>query len=255
MSLLLALTRGGGTAVSPGVGSIALTGYAPTVVQGTAVSPGVGSIALTGYAPAIRQPIAVSPGVGSIALTGYAPAIQQPIAVSPGVGSIALAGYAPTIQQAGGSLSISVDVGQLTLTGYAPLIEQPVTGGASGKAKPMPAPFQRSKDRRKLHLPLQHTKAEAEPQIAYVSIPSSPTPLKPTPRVPATAMVESKSAETGEIFTESDLGELRALLLSVSSKTNAITAIDPIVTEMLRIAQLAEGDEETALMLMLLEFA
>lgn len=49
----------GSQSVNPGVGSLTITGYAPTVSQSggsnTAVNPGVGSLAITGYAPTVAQ--------------------------------------------------------------------------------------------------------------------------------------------------------------------------------------------------------
>jgi len=149
---VLKAASGGGTAVNPGAGSIALTGYAPTLAQtanvalvpgagslaitgyapavtqggSQSVGPGVGSIAITGYAPTIAQPHAVAPGVGSIALTGYAPTLAQTAnqALTPGAGSIALTGYAPTVTQAALSQSLVPGVGTLTITGYAPTVVQ-----------------------------------------------------------------------------------------------------------------------------------
>ena len=113
-------------AIAPGVGSIAITGYAPAVTQaatGTAINPDAGSIALTGYAPTIAQPQAIAPNVGSIALTGYAPTVAQPQAISPAFGSIALTGYAPTLTQTANQALVP-GAGNLALTGYAPTVTQ-----------------------------------------------------------------------------------------------------------------------------------
>lgn len=125
---VLTLTLGAsGTAVNPAVGTLALTGYAPTLAQtrNQFIAPGVGSLAITGYAPTIRQPQAIAPDVGTLTLTGYAPTITQAANqdIRPGVGSLALSGYAPTVAQ---TRNVSVDpaTGALTLTGYAPSIAQ-----------------------------------------------------------------------------------------------------------------------------------
>lgn len=122
---------GGGTntPVNPGVGAIALTGYAPTLAQtaNVALVPGAGSLAITGYAPSIAQPHAVAPGAGSIALTGYAPSVTQPHAVAPGVGSLAITGYAPTLAQTANQ-AVAPGVGSLALTGYAPSVAQSAAG-------------------------------------------------------------------------------------------------------------------------------
>lgn len=115
--------------LTPGAGSVAITGYAPAVTRGTTTSvlPGVGSIAFTGYAPTVTQSGAtnVTPGAGSLSLTGYAPTVAQTASISlvPGAGSVTITGHAPTVLQAG-PISISPGVGSLSITGYAPTITQ-----------------------------------------------------------------------------------------------------------------------------------
>lgn len=142
---------GTNTAVNPGTGSIAITGYAPSIAQtaNQAITPNVGNIVITGYAPTISQPQAVNPGVGSLTITGYAPTVTQnvDVPVNPGVGTIAITGYAPTVAQtanqsvlpATGTIAITgysptvsqsanqavtPDVGTITITGYAPIVQQ-----------------------------------------------------------------------------------------------------------------------------------
>lgn len=120
---------GTNTAVNPGTGSIAITGYAPSIAQtaNQAVAPDVGNIVITGYAPTISQPQAVNPGVGSLTITGYAPTVTQnvDVPVNPGVGTIAITGYAPTVAQTANQ-SIAPNVGNIVITGYAPSISQPL---------------------------------------------------------------------------------------------------------------------------------
>jgi len=142
---------GTNTAVNPGTGTIAITGYAPSVAQtaNQAITPNVGNIVITGYTPTISQPQAVNPGVGSLTITGYAPTVTQnvDVPVNPGVGTIAITGYAPTVAQtanqsvlpATGTIAITgyspavsqtanqaitPDVGTITVTGYAPIVQQ-----------------------------------------------------------------------------------------------------------------------------------
>ena len=112
-----------GTNVNPGVGSVAISGHAPTIAQPHSATPDAGSVTLYGHAPTIGQPHSASPGVGSVAITGYAPGISQPHGVSPGVGSIAITGYAPTITQSGAQ-SVAPGAGSVVLTGYAPTVTQ-----------------------------------------------------------------------------------------------------------------------------------
>lgn len=143
----------GGTTVSPGVGSVLVTGYAPTVVQTTnqIVAPDTGSLVITGHAPTVvrtsGQTIApgagaltltgnaptvirtahhiVAPGAGALTLTGHAPAVLQTtgITVQPGVGALVLTGYAPTVARTAHQI-VKPAVGELTVTGYAPTISQ-----------------------------------------------------------------------------------------------------------------------------------
>jgi hypothetical protein len=101
-----ALAAGGGTTVSPGVGQLEVTGYAPTIAQSAnqTVSPGTGVLEVTGYAPSIAQ-------------TAHR-------VVSPATGEIVITGYAPTIIQVAGSQVISPATAELTITTYAPVIRQ-----------------------------------------------------------------------------------------------------------------------------------
>ncbi|KWT94678.1 MULTISPECIES: hypothetical protein [unclassified Variovorax] len=139
---------GGGTALDPGAGSVAISGHAPTIAQPKSLAPGAGALALTGFAPTIGQPhslapgavaltltghaptvsqsLSVQPGAGSLALTGYAPSIGQPHGVAPGSGSIAIMGYAPTVTQSGAQ-SVLPGAGAIVLSGHAPTVTQGTT--------------------------------------------------------------------------------------------------------------------------------
>jgi hypothetical protein len=121
-------------ALTPSAGTLTLTGFAPTVAQGAAqaVTPDAGLLAFTGYAPTLTQSAnqALTPSTGTLTFTGFAPAVAQSAnqALSPNVGAVVLTGYAPTVEQAG-SLSLTPDAGSLALTGYAPNVAQ--TSGAT----------------------------------------------------------------------------------------------------------------------------
>jgi hypothetical protein len=107
----------GSVSLVPDAGTLALTSYAPTLLQPKALTPSVGSIALTGYAPALLQPKALTPGTGTLVLTGYAPGSAQPQAITPAVGSVTLIGYTPSIVQ---PQAVTPATGSIALTGYAP---------------------------------------------------------------------------------------------------------------------------------------
>lgn len=101
------------TTISPNVGSMVITGYAPTVTQTTnqSLTAANGSMTITGYAPSISQtangPISITAGAGTMAITGYAPSISQttlsPANIEPNVGAMTITGYAPTVTQSGGA--------------------------------------------------------------------------------------------------------------------------------------------------------
>ena len=119
---------GGGTSVAPGVGSVAITGFAPTISQtaGFTLTPGVGSVALTGYVPTLVQ------------------TANQAIAVV--VGSIAIAGFAPVVSQTG------TDAGWL--------------GGAGHKRKKWPEPQQTAEQVRQQRMELGIVEPDGTPAMA-----------------------------------------------------------------------------------------
>lgn len=107
------------SSTAPGAGGLTYTGYAPTIGNISTVAPGPGSLAYTGYAPSLITPSAVAPGAGSLAFTGYAPSLVIPSAVAPGAGSLTYTGYQPIL---GYDSTVSPGAGSLTYTGYAPSV-------------------------------------------------------------------------------------------------------------------------------------
>jgi len=106
-----------GTTVTPGTGSLVLTGYAPTVVINTPLTPSTASLTLTGYAPSVVANTIVTPSTGSLTLTGYAPTVVVNTIITPSTGTLTLTGYAPVLD-----LGITPSTASLTLTGYAPTV-------------------------------------------------------------------------------------------------------------------------------------
>lgn len=102
-------TTAGAIVVSPGVGVLTLTGFAPTIKTPRVVLPGVGVLTLTGFAPKVIIGIVVKPGVGALTLTGFAPTVLTPRVVKPGVSVLVLTGFVPTVViggAAGGNLAL-----------------------------------------------------------------------------------------------------------------------------------------------------
>lgn len=120
----------GGTIVTPGVGALVATGYAPAIATPRVVLPALGELTATGYAPAISTPRVVLPDVGVLTATGYAPTVAAGTGaatnVTPGVGALSAEGYAPAILT---PRTVTPDVGVLVVDGYAPLVE--VSSGAN----------------------------------------------------------------------------------------------------------------------------
>lgn len=114
--------------VTPSVGSLVLTGLAPTVTatQHQRVTPGVASLVLNGLAPTVVLPKLVTPGTSSLTLTGLPPVVGSADnkVVTPGVGSLVLTGLAPTVI-APNPQRVTPGVGSLVLTGLVPFIILP----------------------------------------------------------------------------------------------------------------------------------
>ena len=115
------------TAIAPGVGVLACTGYAPTIARtaNQAIAPNVGTLAITGYAPAVVITQKIAPSVGSVSITGYAPSIAATAnqSIAPAVGALAITGYVVTIARTANQ-SVAPAVGSVAITGYAPSIAQ-----------------------------------------------------------------------------------------------------------------------------------
>lgn len=120
---------GGGTTISVPAGSLALTGFAPTVsaTDNQIIAVPAGALTLAGFAPTVNVGAnqSISVPAGSLTMTGFAPTVNvgvnQNIAVP--AGSLILTGFAPTISTSANQ-TIAVPVGSLTLTGFAPTVVQ-----------------------------------------------------------------------------------------------------------------------------------
>lgn len=112
--------------VFPGLGVVAVVGFAPAVIAGTsaAPNPGVGTVTITGFAPTFSNGTgyAGQPGAGAVTVTGYAPTVvSQPPAVTPGMGSVVIQGHVPTITGMAG-VALTPGAGRVSIFGYAPTV-------------------------------------------------------------------------------------------------------------------------------------
>jgi hypothetical protein len=119
----------GAALVTPGVGVLDLTGFAPTVLTPRTVTPDVGVLTLDGFAPTISVAVIAVTQTGALTLDGFAPTIINPHTVFPAVGDLTLTGFAPTIQVA---VVVQTQTGALLLDGFAPT----VTGGGAVAVAP-----------------------------------------------------------------------------------------------------------------------
>lgn len=125
------VTRSGSITVTPSAGSLALTGVAPTVLRGsnTTITPTAGALSLTGQAPTLTYTLE-SPPAGTLTLTGAAPTVVVSQVRQASAGSLALTGLAPTVIR--GTI-VRPTVGSLSLTGAAPTVS---IGSGSGTVTP-----------------------------------------------------------------------------------------------------------------------
>jgi len=99
------------TGLNAGVGSLSLAGFAPSL--GFGLNAGVGTLSLTGFAPSLKTTL--NPGTGQLVLSGFASSLKTTL--NPGVGQMTLSGFAASVAI---GTSLSAGVGTLTLTGFAP---------------------------------------------------------------------------------------------------------------------------------------
>lgn len=113
--------------VTPGVASLALTTYAPTVTATNhqTVTPGVVSLVLSPFAPTVTASDhkTATPGVVSLTLTTFAPTVTAlaGTTVTPDPAALVLTGYAPTVVVST-TTTITPDTLALVLTTYAPTV-------------------------------------------------------------------------------------------------------------------------------------
>ena len=101
-------TASAGSMISPAVGRIVASGYAPAIQQPITVAPQAGHAIARGYAPEISQAASIRPGTSHVVAQGYTTSIAQPRALSPSTGHISARGYAPTVQQLSATYQITL---------------------------------------------------------------------------------------------------------------------------------------------------
>jgi hypothetical protein len=102
VSLLLLFNgpkTGSAALVTPGVGALTVTGYAPTVITGTApLEPIPGAFQPIRRRRAARENVRSQSHAAAVAaLLASLQAPDAPVVVTPGVGALEIVGYAPTV--------------------------------------------------------------------------------------------------------------------------------------------------------------
>lgn len=122
-----------GTTVTPGAGSMTLSGLVPTVISPLTALPGAGALTFAGQIPTVvphfgGQLFTVgwtaddfSEVGGAAKVGGFAPDTAN-ATVTPDAAALSLVGLVPTIDVTGGGASVSPGAGTLTLTGLAPTV-------------------------------------------------------------------------------------------------------------------------------------
>lgn len=103
------------TSITPTVGTLTLTGVAPSVVQNVPATPAAATLTLTGTLPVLGLKTVVP--VGALTLTGVAPKIVVNNILTPAAGALTLTGVAPKVVQ---DDRVTPTAGALSLTGVAP---------------------------------------------------------------------------------------------------------------------------------------
>jgi hypothetical protein len=124
LAALLTQSLGGGVTVAVPLGTLTLTGFAPTVLTPRLISVPLGTLTLTGFAPTVLTPRLVSVPVGTLTLTGFAPVVGTTGIVAVPTGTLTLSGFAPTVLT---PRTVPVPLGTLTLSGFAPTVLTPRT--------------------------------------------------------------------------------------------------------------------------------
>lgn len=208
---------------------------------GTAVDPAVGTIALTGYAPTVAQSTnqSVTPGAGSLVITGYAPTVAQPQAVNPDAGSLVITGYAPTVTQASASQNILPGVGSLTITGYAPSVAQ----SSSSSMRPKPRAFSRWR----IKQPEEYENYQLEAPV--VAQPPKPVQIILEPEPVDFAKV---AADTREALQQALRKELRQAVLSYQAELEHTRQAQQEEERLIELKRQIDEDEEAIEMLLLM---
>jgi hypothetical protein len=110
------ISVGGGTTLSPDVGTLALVGQSISLALGQ--TPDAGALTISGQAPQINVGSNISPAEAALTLAGQTPTRIEALSFSPAAADLVLAGQTPALNT---SVRADVDAAVLTLSGQAPI--------------------------------------------------------------------------------------------------------------------------------------
>lgn len=97
-----------GVDVSPGAGSLVITGFLPVLNPSGEVRPGLGALVVTGAAPVISTTQSVTPGRGRLSISGGVVNVFSGIVLEPGGGSLEIDGLLPIVYSISATISSQV---------------------------------------------------------------------------------------------------------------------------------------------------
>jgi len=109
---------GQGAFPQPGVGTLAITGLAPSIEISYTFKPAEDTLQITGEQPTASVNLLVAPGPDTLLLVGEQPIVSQGLVYTPGAGALQLTGQQPSAEI---DYTIEVPVGSLAFTGRIPV--------------------------------------------------------------------------------------------------------------------------------------
>lgn len=98
---------------------------------GLSITPGSGTLTITGGTAQLQLATTIIPNVGTLTLTGQSAAVLRAFTINPATGTITLNGYSPTVTNSGGgNLTLTPQAGAVTILQYTPTVQAFVSVGA-----------------------------------------------------------------------------------------------------------------------------
>ena len=114
--------------VTPGLATLTTARFTPTVVINKIAVPGTASLTTTRFAPTVTTPRLVTPGLATLTTTRFAPTVLTPRLVTPGLATLTTSRFAATVST---PRLVTPGAASLTLTAFTPSVEVTAGGGAS----------------------------------------------------------------------------------------------------------------------------